>query len=456
MKPVLALLALELAFAPAALADVDNLRFLGHDETNRNHEMDVEIVGNRAFIACGFTQGVEAYDISNPTSPVRTWLANGPNCWRTQSYGESLLFAFCRREGVVLYDISGTPALLGQYNPSGTREALEGGALVGSTLYAAAHQNGIYVIDVSNPSAPQKTGALSLAPEGGAWNVVARDSFLFVANGRHGLAVAGTAGGLHLVARLELAGTATDLVLKDDVLVISLGVAGMATVSVADPHAPALLDTAGTAGCAWGIGITGNLVACGSWRVLELFDVSNPTAISRVGWDNTLTWAHGADIRADSLIAIADWRGMSCYRVGADAAADIDVSPELLDFGPVPVSRETTVVVRNTGPATLSVTSTDVPSGISASPAVFAVPAGDSQPVTITATGPAQLNANIRFNSNDPDEGRQLLEVYKNNTAFPQYLSYAPDFALTGTDGLSHSLSGERGKVVYLQFGASW
>jgi len=440
----------------ALLANVDNLRFLGHDETNRNHEMDCEIVGNRAFIACGASQGVEAYDISNPQSPVYSWRSNGPNCWRTQSYGESLLFAFCRREGVVLFDINGTPALLGQYNPPGNREALEGGALVGSTLYTAAHQNGIYVIDVSNPASPQKTGALSLAPDAAAWNVLARDSFLFIANGRHGLAVAGTAGGLHLVTRLELPGTATDLVLKDNTLVMSLGVAGLATVSVADPRNPVLLDTAGTAGCTWGIGIAGNLVVSGSWRVLELFDIANPSAVSRVGWDNTLTWAHGADIRGDSVIAVADWRGMSCYRVGADPGADIDVNPELLDFGQIPVSRETTLTVRNTGSAALSVTSTNVPSGIAASPASFSVPAGDSQLVRITASGSGQLNGNVRFNSNDPDEAQKTFEVYKNNTAFPQYLSLAPNFSLTGTDGQTHTLSGNRGKVVYLQFGASW
>jgi hypothetical protein len=444
-------------FAGAVRADVDRLEFLGHSEANRAHQMDAEIVGNRAFIANGFSQGLESYDVSNPTGPVRTWMSNGPNSWRCSSSGDTWLFDFCRREGVVLFDISGSgdPVRLGQYDPSGNREALEGGVLVGSTLYCAVHQNGIYAVDFTNPSSPQKVGALSLAPAG-AWNVEARDSFLFVANGREGLAVAGLAGGLHEVARLELPGTANDIVLDGSVAVLSLGVAGLATVDVADPYNPVLLDTIGTAGCAWGIGIAGHLVVCGSWRVLELFDVSNPAGIVRAGWDNTYVWAHGADVRDDSLIAVADWQGMSCYRVGADAGADIDVAPEILDFGSVPGQSDSTVVVRNTGAGALNVTSAVAPSGFTLDPDVFTVAAGDSQAVTVTATRTNGVRGLVTFNCNDPDEPARTIEVYMNNPAFPQSGSVAPDFNLRGTDGLWHSLSAERGKVVYLDFGASW
>ncbi|MBM3315060.1 hypothetical protein FJY71_04360, partial [candidate division WOR-3 bacterium] len=308
-----------------ALADVDNLRFLGHNGVNRNHLMDAEIVGNRAFVAVGAAQGVECYDVSNPVNPQRTWLSNGPDCWRLRAYGDTWLFAFCRREGVVLFDISGIgdPVRLGQYDPLGNREALEGGALVGSMLYVAAHQNGIYAIDFSNPASPQKVGALSLNPSQ-AWNVEALDSFLLVANGRHGLAVVGLEGGMHVTRRLELAGCASDIVLDGEIAVLSLGAAGLATVRVWNPFNPILFDTIATDGCAWGIGNSGSLVICGSWRVLEAFDVSDPLYIRRVGWDNTYTWAHGADVRDDSLVAVADWRGMSCYRLGPDSGPDID------------------------------------------------------------------------------------------------------------------------------------
>jgi len=445
------------ALAGIVLADIDGLEFLGHNDVNRAHEMDAEIVGNRAFVANGAGQGLESYDITDPTNPTRTWLSNGPNSWRCRAYGDTWLFDFCRREGVVLFDVSGSgdPVRLGRYDPSGSREALEGGALVGSALYCAAHQNGIYAIDYSDPCSPQKVGALSLDPAQ-AWNVEAKDSFLFVANGREGLAVAGLSGGLHEVARLELPGTANDIVLEDNVAVLALGVAGLATVDVTDPHNPVLLDTISTDGCVWGIGIAGQLVVAGSWRVMELFDVSNPASIARVGCDNTYVWALGADIRDDSVIAVADWQGMSCYRVGEDAGADIDVMPEIVDFGDVSGQRDTTVVVRNTGAGALSVTSVNAPSGITANPSAFSVQAGDSQLVTVSATGTGAVRTQMTLNCNDPDESARTIEMCKNNTSFPQCGSVTPDFNLFGTDGQWHVLSADRGKVVYLDFGASW
>lgn len=451
------LLATLLAAATLTRAGVDNLRLLGHNDVNRNHLMDAEVVGNRAFIAVGAAQGVEAYDVSDPANPRRTWLSNGPNCWRVQACGDTWLFGFCRREGVALYDIGrpDTVLRLGRYDPPGTREALEGGALVGTTLYAAAHQNGIYAIDFSQPQSPQKVAAVSLGPSQ-AWNVAARDSFLFVANGREGLAVVGLEGGMHVTARLELAGCANDILLDGGVAVLALGAAGLATVDISNPRAPVLLDTIGTSGCAWSMDRTGHLIACGSWRELETFDVSLPAVIRRVGWDNTGTWALGAGIRDDSLVAVADWRGMSCYRPEPDAGPDIDIRPEILDFGAVTLSRETTVVVVNTGSGVLNVTATLSPNGIAVSPQSYTVAAGDSQMLVVTAAGANQVRNTVRLRCNDGDETLATFRVYKNNPAYPQAGSVAPDFTLVGLDGFEHALADYRGRVVYLDFGASW
>jgi hypothetical protein len=436
-------------------AAVDGLRCLGSNTVNRNHLMDCEISGVRAFLAVGVNNGIEQYDISDPGRPVRTF-AGGPNCWRLRQYADTLLLAFCRREGVVLCDIRGaTPSQLGRYDPPGATEALEGGALVGTTLYAAAHQNGVYVIDVSNPAAPQKTGAL-LLDSNAVWNIESRDSFLFCANGRFGLAVVGLEGGPHPVACLSLPGLANDIVLDGNVAVLSLGASGLATVDVSNPGRPSLLDTTTSDGCAWGIGARGHSVIVGAWTGLELVDVTDPTRIQKTGWDHTPTFAHGADIRTDSLIVNADWRGMYCYRIGNDALGDIEVSPRILDFGAVAGQRETTVVVRNTGAGPLNVSSVTAPSGIAANPTAFGVLPGDSQLVRVTATGPSPVSGVLSYRSDDPDETTMTQEVYKNNTAFPQTGSPAPDFTLPGYDGRAYSLSDFRGRVVYLEFGASW
>ncbi len=438
-----------------ASADIDNLRFLGHNEVNRAHLMDAEISNNRTFISNGLGAGLEMYDISDPTNPIRTFNA-GPNAWRTRTYYDSLLFLFCRQEGLRLLNVSGTsPVLLGGYDPSGSMEALEGGALVGDTIYCAAHQNGIYLISIANPSSPQRVGIFAL-DSSAAWNIEANDSFLFVANGRFGLKVLGLADSIHNVANLHLPGLANDIILKENIAILSLGVDGLATVDISNPHNPILLDTITTEGCAWGIGITNNLVITGSWRVMELFDISDPNNIVRTGWDNTKTWAHGADIREDSLIALADWRGMSCYKVGPDEGPDIDIYPQILDFGSVSDSQDTQVIVRNTGSGILNVTSVTTPSGIMVNPNSFQIQLGDSQMVLVTASGTNSVQNNISYFSNDPDESSKTQEVYKNNTGFPQYGSLAPNFTLAGTDGRNHTLSDYQGRVVFLEFGGAW
>ena len=189
---------------------------------------------------------------------------------------------------------------------------------------------------------------------------------------------------------------------------------------------------------------------------MELFDITNPNNIIRVGWDNTKTWALGADIRSDSLIAVADWRGMSCYKIGADLGPDIDIYPQILDFGAISNSSDTTVVIRNTGLGILNVSSISSPPGVIISPNSFQVAGGDSQILTVTASGSASVDSVIIYFSNDPDEANKTQEVYKNNTSFPQYGSLAPDFALVGTDGQTHRLTDYRGKVVFLQFGGGW
>jgi hypothetical protein len=230
----------------------------------------------------------------------------------------------------------------------------------------------------------------------------------------------------------------------------------LAAVDISNPASPALLDTVGTMGCAWGLGITGHTVICGSWRVMEAFDVSNPSDIQRVGWDNTGTWAHGADIREDGLIAVADWRGMSCYRFDYDLGPDIDIDPELIDFGAVTGARETTLVVRNTGFGPLNVSAVTAPNGIAVQPQQFSIAGGDSQILVVTASGTNQVRNTVRLSCNDGDETLKTFRVYKNNTAYPQAGSIAPDFTLLGTDGQQHTLSSYRGRVVYLDFGASW
>lgn len=436
---------------------VDHLTFLGHNGVNGAHLMDAHVVGDRAYILVGAYNGLETYDISDPTAPVRI-NATGPSAWGAKHYGDRL-YAFCRKYGFSIYDISGsTPSYLGKYDPADPNTLFENGVLLGDTLYVAAHQMGIMAFDVSNETSPTYLRTIDL-DENDCWDVEAVGSDLVVANGHFGLSVVQLTTPPVEAAVLPLPGLSNHIVLDGDVGFLSLAGEGVATVDLSAPLAPEVMDRAPSGGNAFGSGIVNHKVAVASWNVLEVFDISDPYQIERCGFENTKTWAQGACIKAygnDELVVVADWRGMSCYKTGADPGPDIDVQPRDLDFGAVSGSSYKTMLVRNTGSTALNVNVGSIPSGIEVTPKVFTVGPGQYDRVQVRAYGGGSLSNDIRFYSNDPDEANVQQYVYKNNASFPQVGSPAPNFNMQDVDGYWHSLGDYHGRVIYLEFGGLW
>lgn len=435
--------------------DVDGMTFLARP-TSGAHRMDVEIAGDRAYVLMGI-EGLETWNISNPSNPVRLGCMS-PAAWGAKSYGDRL-YVFNRNRGFRIYDISGsTPSHLGTYDPSNPSTLFENGVLSGTMFYVAAHQDGLYFFDVSNPSAPSLQDQLQLV-DSACWDVEQKESHLFVANGHHGFSVVELSPTPTEVAVLPLPGLVNHIELDDDVAFVTLGCEGVATVDISVPTAPQLLDIAPTGGNAFGCGLHDHKVAVGSWTMVELFDISDPSNIVRTGWDNTHTWAEGADMVAfgnDSLVAIADWSSLVTYKVGDDPDPDINVYPDRLDFGIVSATEVKTVEVKNTGTTTLTVTISSPPSGITVDPQSFSVPPGQLRTVRVEASGSGSVSSSLTYSSNDPDESSVKQHVYKNNTNFPQIDSTAPNFTLRDVYGNWHTLSDYLGKVVYLEFGGLW
>ncbi|MHC4944526.1 MAG: hypothetical protein ACYTG7_16030 [Planctomycetota bacterium] len=435
----------------------DHLAIQGKNLNNFAHLMDVEVSGDRAYVAVGVMGGLETYDISDPTNPVKL-NATGFAAWGSKAYGDRI-YVFCRKNGFGIYDISGSvPSSLGTYNPIPEYTLYENGVIDGNTLYVAAHQKGLIEFNVINPGSPTEEDHLLLA-ENSCWDVEKYGSYLLVANGRFGMSVVEIGATLTEIAVLPLPGLANHIVLDGNVAFLTLGVDGVATVDISTPTAPQLLDIAPSLGCAFGCGNVDHRVAVGSWRTLETFDILDPANIRRAGWDDSKTWAMGADMEPDTdgnLAVIADWRGMAVYKDSKDQVPDIELSTQNVDFGPVTTSEMQTVKVRNTGTLPLVVNVGHIPTGILVDPASFTVDPGFARNVSITATGTGTVRDFIYYYTNDPDEGSKIQYVYKNNTSFPQVESQAPDFTMQDKDGFWHSLSDYVGKVIYLEFGGMW
>jgi hypothetical protein len=440
-----------------AQTGIDGITRLGTNTDEFAHVMSFEMRGDRGYCAVAGVPGTQTYDVSTPANPTRV-SSVGAACWRVKVEGDSL-FSFCHFNGVQLFDITaGLPVLESSYNPANLDVAYAGGVRAGSRLYVAALQTGVVVLQIGGGGLTFDT-SFGLA-DNDCWDVETSGSSLFVANGEHGLSVVDVSGVPTEVATLALGGLANDIVLAGTTAFLSLAAGGVAAVDVSTPTNPVLLDTATTLGNAFSMGVEGDRLAVGSYTYLELFDVSDPSNLVRSGWEQTPLWAMGADIgvnaSGDTLIVVADWTGMHVYAPEPDAAPDIALHPDRVDFGAVSGSSDRDVEVRNNGSAGLDVSSVLTPAGFSVSPGAFNVPPGGTQIVTVSASGVHPVQDAISFLSNDPDEGALDLRVYQNNTSFPQVGSVAPDFTLPGTDALTHQLADYRGRVVFLEFGANW
>jgi hypothetical protein len=441
----------------SAQGGIDEMRLLGRNNLEFAHMMDFQVKGDYAYASVGLGLGFQTYLISDPQNITRVD-RQGQHAWRSHIAGD-LAFSFHHDGGFSVYDISfAVPAMLGSYNPSGNT-SYESGVLVEDDLFVAAHNEGLARFDLSHPGAPVLLSSIPLA-ENACWDVVATNEFLFIANGRFGLSIVDL-GNLTEVAAIDLPGLASDVELSENNLTafLALGPDGVIAVDITDPLSPVIRSHADTFGNVISMGRVGEILIAGSYAYAERFDISDPDAIIRSGWDATTVYAMGADggvnSQGDTLLVVADWRGMAVYAPEADPGGDIEVYPLRLDFGEVTASADTTVLVRNNGAGVLTVSAIQAPSGITVVPDLFTLDPGETQAVVVSA-GFEPVRGLITYQSTDPDEGFFKQFVYVNNSNFPQNGSAVPEFTLSGTDGESHSLSDYAGKVVFLEFGANW
>ncbi len=206
---------------------------------------------------------------------------------------------FIEEAGLKIFDMSEYPVVVGYLDIEGD-EALGGGVeVVGDLAYVGAGTKGFYVIDVSDPSAPEHVGFLEIdgraigvsilnqyayvaagnsvfyvidisnpeAPqiagsfdiEGGVTsNSIIRNDLALVASGPAGLQILNISDPSDIQLIGSFGNNAIDLRLRGDFAYLAADAEGFIVLDVSDPEDPVLVGSMETSGAVQGVEIIGN------------------------------------------------------------------------------------------------------------------------------------------------------------------------------------------------------
>jgi len=428
-----------------------------------NHELlDVEIEGSLMVVPGGLG-GAVFFDITNLEQPAELNSFMLANCDWGRSYNwelaGDLAFGTARECGIGVVDIANPHQLQLLDMINDPPYAYEDVEAHGDLLVTAARSDGVCFFDVADP---ENSELLSVLPTTGAWSVALRDSLVYVADGEAGLSVIDFHDPLapDLLGVYSAAGSAKDVRLVGDQAWLALGSSGVAVYDLSDPAVPTLLDIHPTTGLATRLAPIDEGVAVSAWEEVEVL-AWNGDSLARVGHKNTggRVMAVGG---AGDIVYSAEWGDLQVFRYGEISGPDLDLSPRELLFPDTPPDSSSVLglSLTNNGGAFLAFNQ------VSITHPDFSL---ESQPVDLFPGEAIQLNVQydpvqenasgrLEFHTNDPDEPVADVDLFGNNPNALQVGDQAPEFALpvVANGGGEFDLAGHQGEVVVLAFFATW
>lgn len=264
------------------------------------------VVGHYLY-AGGYLDGLKIYDISSPTATVEVATITPPLAFEVVELDGLLYVADgCELSVYELTDPT-APGRLGAAPVDPIKIAVNA-----SNVYGACHDEGLRVIDVSNPTNPVATG--SIPATGWTLSVAASESLMF-APGRGGeIRVFDTSiPSIPVpISVVETQGHIWDLEVADDVLFVATG-SSFRRIDISDPQAPVEIGAHGNG--AVGMEISGDNIYLAASNKLEIFDISNPASPSFRGRVTLPDDARKVAVTNDHAYVTVDVHGLQIVEV---------------------------------------------------------------------------------------------------------------------------------------------
>jgi hypothetical protein len=201
-------------------------------------------------------------------------------------------------------DVGNRKAVLGSVDTPGYAFSI---AVVDHRAYVADGDNGLHVIDISNPASPQVIG--SVDTPGDAYGLTVADNRAYVADGGGGLQVIdiGNPANPQIIGSVDTPGTAWGVTVMGSRAYVADGSGGLQVIDVSNPASPQIIGSANMLpGFAYGITVMGGRAYVANYVTgLLVVDISNPASPQVIGSVDTPGYATGVTL-AGSTAYVAD------------------------------------------------------------------------------------------------------------------------------------------------------
>ena len=231
-------------------------------QSNSSGAAGLHLEGNKVYLAA-YEKGLQIFDISNPDAPALvSTLSTGDYSWDVWAQ-DGFAYIADFNLGVSVADVSSpeAPQLVGTVTWADRYPSAEIIRGEGDTIFVAASDHGLIVIDISEPREPVIASSYHPIRIGNAEGLAVSDGILYLAQGSELELSVGE-------AQIEFATTIDN---------------GLHIINTTDPYAPQLISKVNFMGWVEGVHIAGKYVYIANGfngvRSIDVDDTANPSII---------------------------------------------------------------------------------------------------------------------------------------------------------------------------------